>query len=134
MWGGVGRILGVADEFQFERVIGFEAENAEAILRSIPAAPGVFALCGAREGDEPYLTRTADLRRRMRRLLDPPEEQSKRLNLREGVARIEDCVTGSEFESSLVLYQAAVALFGYEQARRRLKLRTPYFLRMVVEN
>ena len=120
MWGGVGRILGVADEFQFERVIGFEAENAEAILRSIPAAPGVFALCGAREGDEPYLTRTADLRRRMRRLLDPPEAQSKRLNLRDKVARIEYCVTGSEFESSLVLYYAAAALFGYAEARRRL--------------
>jgi excinuclease UvrABC nuclease subunit len=70
----------------------------------------------------------------MRRLLDPPEAQSKRLNLRERVARIEYCSTGSEFESSLVLYDAAVALFGYAEARRRLKLRTPYFLRMRMEN
>ena len=96
--------------------------------------PGVFALCGHRAGDEPYLTRTADLRRRMRRLLNPPEEQSKRLNLREKVARIEYCCTGSEFESSLVLYHAAAALFGYGEARRRLKLHTPYFLRMTTEN
>ncbi len=70
----------------------------------------------------------------MRRLLDPPESQSKRLNLREKVARIEYSVTGSTFESSLVLYDATAALFGYVEARRRLKLHTPYFLRMTMEN
>jgi len=120
--------------FHFDTVVDFAPERAEEILRAVHALPGVFALCGAREGDEPYLTRTADLRRRMRRLLDPPESQSKRLNLREKVARIEYCVTGSEFESSLVLYDAAVALFGYAEARRRLKLHTPYFLRLTMEN
>ncbi|MEO8870048.1 MAG: excinuclease ABC subunit C, partial [Granulicella sp.] len=73
--------------FHFEHVVDFVPERAEEILRAVPALPGVFALCGAREGDEPYLTRTADLRRRMRRLLDPPESQSKRLNLRDKVAR-----------------------------------------------
>jgi excinuclease UvrABC nuclease subunit len=120
--------------FHFDHVVGFAPERADEILGGVPALPGVFALCGAREGDEPYLTRTADLRRRMRRLLDPPESQSKRLNLRERVARIEYCVTGSEFESSLVLYDAAVALFGYAEARRRLRLNTPYFLRLTMEN
>ena len=94
----------------------------------------MFALRGFKESDEPYLTRTADLRRRMRRLLDPPESQSKRLNLRERVARIEYTVTGSEFESSLVLYEAAAGLFGLAEARRRLKLHAPYFLRFTVEN
>jgi len=124
----------MAAVFHFDHVIGFTPERAEEILRAIPALPGVFALCGAHDGDEPYLTRTADVRRRMRRLLAPPESQSKRLNLREKVARIEYCVTGSEFESSLVLYHAAASLFGYTEARRRLKLRTPYFLRLTVEN
>jgi excinuclease ABC subunit C len=127
-------ILSVAADFHFDVIVPFEAGRAEEILRGVPAGPGVFALCGAREGDEPYLTRTADMRRRMRRLLDPPEAQSKRLNLRDRVARIEYCSTGSEFESSLVLYDAAVALFGYAEARRRLKLHTPYFLRMRMEN
>jgi len=125
---------GVGLSFHFDHVVEFVPESAEEILRAVPALPGVFALCGAREGDEPYLTRTADLRRRMRRLLAPPESQSKRLNLRERVARIEYCVTGSEFESSLTLYHAAVALFGYAAARQRLKLRTPYFLRLTMEN
>jgi excinuclease ABC subunit C len=125
---------GVAASFHFDHVVEFSPERAEEILRAIPALSGVFALRGARDSDEPYLTQTADLRRRMRRLLDPPESQSRRLNLREKVARIEYCVTGSAFESTLVLYDAAAALFGYVEARRRLKLHTPYFLRLTMEN
>lgn len=70
----------------------------------------------------------------MRRLLDPPESQSKRLNLRDKVARIEYSVTGSEFESQLVLYHATATLLGYAEARRRLKLHTPYFLRITMTN
>jgi excinuclease ABC subunit C len=127
----------VGATFQFENTLGFSAESpeqAEAILRSIPALPGVFALRGHNAADQPYLTRTADLRRRVKRLLNPPETQSKRLNLRDKVAAIEYCVTGSEFESTLTLYHAAAALFGYTEARRRLKLNTPFFLRFTVEN
>jgi excinuclease ABC subunit C len=124
----------VAASFHFDEVVVFAPERADEILRAIPAQPGVFALRGPRAEDAPYLTQTTDLRRRMRRLLDPPESQSKRLNLREKVARIEYCITGSTFESSLVLYDATAALFGYPEARRRLKLHTPYFLRMTMEN
>ncbi len=124
----------MAVTFHFDHAVDFSSENADPILRAIPTLPGVFALRGHRPSDEPYLTRTADLRRRLRRLLDPPESQSKRLNLRDKVAQIEYCVTGSEFESSLVLYRAAEAMFGYTQARKRLKLHTPCFLRMAMEN
>jgi excinuclease UvrABC nuclease subunit len=124
----------VATSFHFDHALDFAAERADEILRFIPAQPGVFALRGPRAEDAPYLTQTTDLRRRMRRLLDPPESQSKRLNLREKVARIEYCITGSAFESSLVLYDATAALFGYTEARRRLKLHTPYFLRLTMEN
>ncbi|HEX7159289.1 MAG TPA: excinuclease ABC subunit C [Edaphobacter sp.] len=124
----------MAAKFQFENVVGFAPEGADEILRGIPALPGVFALYGEQAGSEPYLSRAADLRRRMRRLLAPPESQSKRLNLREKVARIEYTVTGSEFESALTLYNAASAIFGAEEARHRLKLRTPAFLRIAIEN
>jgi excinuclease ABC subunit C len=124
----------VPPSFQFDHVVDFSPEQSEATLRSIPALPGVVALCGAREGDEPYLTRAADLRRRVNRLLAPPESQSKRLNLREKVVRIEYCVTGSEFESTLVLYYAASTRFGFAEARRRLKLHAPYCLRLTMEN
>jgi len=131
----------VASPFHFEHSLPFSPENpaeAEATLRLIPAEPGIFALRGHETPGstpaQPYLTRTADLRRRARRLLAPPDSQSKRLNLRDKVARIDYTVTGSEFESTLTLYHAAAALFGYAEARRRLKLTTPFFLRFTAEN
>jgi excinuclease ABC subunit C len=100
----------------------------------VPALPGVFALRGANAAAEPYLTRTADLRRRMTRLLNPPEEQSRRLNLRDRVRTIEYTVTGSEFESMLVLYDASAAAFGTAEARRRMRLHTPFFLRLTMSH
>ncbi len=113
-------------------------------MRGIPALPGVFALYGAPDAEgvspQPYLTRAADIRRRIVRLLGPAELSAdgrgltKRLNLRERVVRIEYTVTGSEFEAALVLYAAMTAVFGAEEARRRLKLRTPFFLRFTAEN
>jgi len=120
--------------------VEFKPEDAAAILLGVPAAPGVFALRGEREGDEPYMVRGADLRRRLRRLLAPPEEMdeagrpvlSKRLNLRERVRWIEWTRTGSEFESSLVLYCAMREVFGPEAARKRLRLYPPYFLRVTM--
>ena len=127
----------MATHFHFEHSVPFSPENpveAEAILRAIPAEPGIFALRGHDASAQPYLTRTADLRRRARRLLAPPDSQSKRLNLRDKVASIDYTVTGSEFESTLTLYHAAAALFGYPEARRRLKLTTPFFLRFTAEN
>jgi len=131
----------VAGPFQFERSLAFSPESAGETLRSIPALPGVFALSGHSAEAQPYLTRAADLRRRITRMLAPPEPsadgsapQSKRLNLRDRVARIEYTVTGSEFESALALYHASLAIFGPDEARRRLKLRTPYFLRFAAEN
>lgn len=124
----------MAASFQFDKTVAFSPESADEILRSVPALPGVFALYGKQEGSEPYLTRAADLRRRMKRLLAPPESQSKRLNLRERVERIQYTVTGSEFESTLTLYHATAAIFGYAEARRRLRLHTPAFVRFAAEN
>jgi excinuclease UvrABC nuclease subunit len=99
----------------------------------IPAQAGIFALFGADPRAEPYLSRTPNLRRRLRRLLDPRPEQSKRLRLAESVVRIEYTLTGSDFEAWLLLYDASLAVFG-ERARKRLHLRPPVFLRMAMEN
>jgi excinuclease ABC subunit C len=128
--------------FAFAHRIEFLPEGSDALLRSIPAAPGVFALRGADTAAEPYLTRAADLRRRLRRLLAPPEARnedgtpvlSKRLNLRERVRFIDYTRTGSDFESSLVLYRAARSAYGPEEARRRLRLHAPYFLRVTMQH
>jgi excinuclease ABC subunit C len=124
----------VAASFHFEHSVAFSPENATETLRAIPALPGVFALHGPRSEDEPYLTRAADLRRRITRILAPPDSQSKRLNLRTRVARIDYAVTGSEFESVLTLYHATVNIFSQTEARRRLRLHTPFFLRFTAEN
>jgi excinuclease UvrABC nuclease subunit len=128
--------------FEFERRVEFTPDRASEILREIPAAPGVVCLRGAEEQSQPYLTRAADVRRRLRRLLDSPDAVddhgrpvlSKRLNLRDRVRWIEWTRTGSEFESTVVLYCAARASFGASEARRRLRLHAPFVLRMAMSN
>jgi hypothetical protein len=132
----------VSANFEFQHRVQFQPENADAILRSVPAAQGVVALRGDDPAAEPYLTRAADLRRRLRRLLAPPEALnpdgtpvlSKRLNLRNRVRFIEWTATGSDFESTLVLYKATRHAFGPEAARKRLRLHTPYMLRMTISH
>jgi excinuclease ABC subunit C len=128
----------VSAAFEFQHRLAFDPADADRLLREIPAAAGVVALRGADPAAEPYLTRAADIRRRLRRLLAPPEllneagqpVLSKRLNLRNKVRSIEWTRTGSEFESVLVLYCATRAIFGPEPARRRLRLHAPCFLRV----
>jgi excinuclease ABC subunit C len=132
----------VAAPFAFAHRAEFLPESSDDLLRSIPAAPGVFALRGADPAAEPYLTRAADLRRRLRRLLAPPEAldadgqplPSKRLNLRARIHFIEWTRTGSDFESTLLLYRAARSAFGPDEARRRLRLHAPYVLRVTMSN
>src|SRR6185312_360342 len=134
--------MGMSVGFEFERRVEFTSDRASEILREIPAAPGVVCLRGAEEQSQPYLTRAADVRRRLRRLLDSPDALdehgrpvlSKRLNLRDRVRWIAWTRTGSEFESALVLYCAARASFGPEEARRRLRLHAPFLLRMAMSN
>jgi excinuclease ABC subunit C len=60
----------------------FEPARDAEIFAAVPAAPAVFLLLG-REGTEPYVGKTANLRRRLIRLLGIAEERSRKLNLRE---------------------------------------------------
>ena len=132
----------MAAPFAFAHRAEFLPESSGDLLRSIPAAPGIFALRGADPASEPYLTRAADLRRRLRRLLAPPEAlgpdgqplPSKRLNLRARIHFIEWTRTGSDFESTLLLYRAARSSFGPDEARRRLRLHAPYVLRVTLSH
>jgi excinuclease UvrABC nuclease subunit len=103
----------------------------DAAVEALPNNPAVFVLW-PREG-EPYLSKTALLRRRLLRLLKDREKPSRLLNLRHTVRRIEYQLTGSAFESSVALY---------EQARRHvperylelLKLRLPPYVKLVLNN
>jgi len=115
--------------------IRFDPADPATSLAGLPEAPAVFALCAADPAAEPYLSKTPNLRRRLMRFLRGPQAgvTSRRLQLAHLVDHIEYTVTGSEFESSLCLYQASLKVFG-EKARKRLRLRPPVFLRMSVEN
>lgn len=132
--------LPVAAPFTFQHRAEFVPQSSGELLSALPSAPGVFALRGEDPGAQPYLSRAANLRRRLRRLLAPAETldadgrpaPSRRLNLRSRIRFIEWTPTGSEFESNLLLYHAARQAFGAEPARLRLRLRTPYMLRVTV--
>jgi excinuclease ABC subunit C len=115
------------------QTLNFDPTNPQPTLAALPESPGIFALFGADPKAEPYLARTTNLRRRLKRFLDAKPTQTKRLRLTERVARIEYTATGSEFESTLALYSATREAFG-ERARKRLHLYAPYFLRMTVKN
>ncbi|HEV2113716.1 MAG TPA: excinuclease ABC subunit C [Terriglobales bacterium] len=110
----------------------FSADRAETILAEIPAAPAVFVLRGER-GSEPYVSKSADLRRRLTRLLGPPEEGSKRLNLRQRCRSIEYQPSGSDFESAFLLYRVLRAEFP-KTYRERLKLRFAPLIKLNLEN
>jgi excinuclease ABC subunit C len=117
------------------QAIHFDPADPTASLAGLPEAPAVFALCAANPSAEPYLSKTPNLRRRLMRFLRGPQSgvPSRRLQLAHMVDQIEFTVTGSEFESSLCLYQASLRAFG-NRAQKRLRLRPPVFLRMSVEN
>ncbi len=118
---------------QFEHTVEFAAGNSEA-LRALPETAGVFALFGHAATDQPYLSRTPNLRRRLQRLLTPDPKAPRRLDLSGRVARIEYTVTGSDFEAVLLLFRASAAHLGMETAERRLRLHTPFCIRLTVEN
>ncbi len=82
---------------------------------------------------EPYVSKTTNLRKRLQRLLAPPESQSKRLNLRERTATIKYSLTGSDFESVLLLYQTLRQEFP-DTYQKRLRLRPAPVVRFNLEN
>ena len=80
--------------------VDFDSEREELFFAAIPARSGVLLIEMRDSSAQPYLTRTADLRRAAERLLREPEVASKRLNLRHVAARIRYRVTGSKFEQT----------------------------------
>ncbi len=120
----------------------FDPAREEEFYAALPARPAV-ALIEPRAGaepreatakqPEPYLFRTADLRRRLERLLRMPAEPTKRLNLREFAARIRYRLTGSAFEQSLAYYQHARVHFP-RRCRDLARLRPPALLKINLAN
>jgi excinuclease UvrABC nuclease subunit len=111
----------------------FVPEHDAEIFAAIPAASAVFLLRGDDPKSEPYVTKTANLRRRLQRLLGPPEERTKRLNLRDRIRSIEYSLTGSDFESGFLLYKLLRETFpkAYSQ---RLRLRFAPLVKLHMDN
>jgi len=113
--------------------IEFRPEADAEVFSAVAAVPAVFLLRGADANSEPYVSKTANLRRRLQRLLSAPEERTKRLNLRERVRWIEYTLTGSDFESGFVLYQVLRAAFPKTYSNR-LRLRFAPLVKLHLEN
>ena len=113
--------------------IEFQPERDAKIFAAVPAAPAVFLLRSPDPASEPYVSKTANLRRRLQRLLSVPEERTKRLNLRDKVREIEYAPTGSDFESGFVLYQVLRAAFPRTYSNR-LRLRFAPLVKLHLEN
>jgi excinuclease ABC subunit C len=111
----------------------FTPERDAEIFSEVPAEPAVFLLRGDDAQAEPYVSKTANLRRRLQRLLGPAEERTKKLNLRERVRSIEYTSTGSEFESGFVLYQILRSAFPRTYGNR-LRFRFAPLVKLHLEN
>lgn len=112
-------------EFHPERDVDFFA--------AVPAKPAVFRLRGIDEQAEPYVSKTANLRRRLHRLLGSPDERSRKLNLRDLVHSIEYAATGSDFESGFLLYKILRKTFPKTYAKR-LRFRFAPLVKLHLEN
>jgi excinuclease UvrABC nuclease subunit len=108
-----------------------DPSELDAAIEALPNSPAVFLLW-PREG-EPYLSKTALLRRRLLRLLKEREKPSRLLNLRHTVARVEYRLTGSAFESAVVMYEEARRHFP-DRYLELLRLRMPPYVKIVLGN
>ena len=99
----------------------------------LPPRAGVCLIELREEGAEPLLIRTQDLRRRLQRLLGPPDPESKRLNLREVARGIRYRLTGSRFEQIFTYYQHAKRLFP-SRYQKLMRLRPPAVLKVSLRN
>ena len=111
----------------------FAPERDAEIFSAVPLAPAVFRLRGDDAEAEPYISKTASLRRRLLRLLGASGEISRRLNLRGRVRRIEFTLTGSDFESGFLLYQTLRQAFPAKY-RERLRLRFAPLVKFNLDN
>jgi excinuclease ABC subunit C len=113
--------------------IEFTPERDADVFASVAAGPAVFALRGEDAQAEPYVSKTANLRRRLQRLLGPVEERTKKLNLRDRVRWIEYSPAGSDFESGFLLYRVLRESFPKTYSNR-LRFRFAPLVKLHLEN
>ena len=115
----------------FQRV-DFIPERDSELFTDAPASAAVFVLRGE-EGSDPYVGKSSNLRRRLRRLLGATEGQSRKLNLRDRVRSVEWTPTGSDFEASFLLYKTLRREFPQTYGKR-LRMRFPSLIKLILDN
>ena len=111
----------------------FVAERDSETFAAVPPSSAVFLLRGSEQYSEPYISKTANLRRRLHRLLGPIEGRTRKLNLRDRIRSVEYTLTGSEFESGFLLYKVLRATFPKTYGDR-LRFRFAPLVKMHLEN
>jgi excinuclease ABC subunit C len=111
----------------------FDLTHSDDFFSALPPSPAVCLIELRDETAEPLLIRTQDLRRRVQRLLGPPDPASKRLNLREVARGIRYRLTGSRFEQIFTYYLHAKQLFP-KRYQNMLRLRPPAVLKVSLRN
>lgn len=104
---------------------------SEPALAAVPNRDAVFLVSA---GDRSaYLGKTALLRRRLLRLLRPPNRPGRFLNLSAIATRVEYWPTASQSESALIFYLLAKRNFP-DTYLKLTKLRMPCYLKLVLSN
>jgi excinuclease ABC subunit C len=111
----------------------FDPLHAQEFFAQIPAAPAVCLVEPRVAGAQSFLFKTQNLKRRLERLLGPPDPSTKRLNLQAIANGVRYRLTGSPFEQSLVYYQNARALFP-GRYRKLARIRPPAILKINLRN
>ena len=102
-------------------------------IEQSPNLAAVFLVWPKQDGGQPYLGRTNFLRRRLLRLLKERGKPSRMLNLRDVSGRVDYWLTGSQLESSLLLYRLARHHFP-DTYLKLVKLRMPAYLKLILSN
>jgi excinuclease ABC subunit C len=118
---------------ELDSSLAFDAAHDEGFFSALPSEPAVCLVELNDPNAEPLLIRTQDLRRRLQRLLGPPDPASKRLNLRGLASGVRYRAVCSTFEQSLTYYQHAKKHFP-QRYRDLLRMRPPAVLKVSLRN
>src|SRR5712675_3598617 len=113
--------------------LAYDLARPDDFFSALPSRPAVCLIELQDQSAEPLLIRTQDLRRRLQRLLGPPDPNSKRLNLREVARSVRYRLTGSRFEQIFTYYHHAKQLFP-KRYQNMLRLRPPAMLKVSMRN
>ncbi|MBI2686678.1 MAG: hypothetical protein HYX27_10205 [Acidobacteria bacterium] len=103
----------------------------DALLAALPDVPAVFLLTAS--SGQPYLSKTALLGRRVRRLLKADDRRRAALNLRGVVEQLDYWPTASRLESAILFYRLAREYYP-DSYLKLCNLRMPSYMRLLDRN